>query len=240
MARRQLTAISRVVGIIDDPHSLPSKGAAGDSWYEESAGLLWIWDDERSQWVDIGRLHRASPALAASLGEAFGFAPGSKAEKYVGVQELTPGSFVTPSLTEAEADLAREACQQLTNSDLGSGTSVEIQLHARDEAAATIAVPIVAMRLFLRLLAEMAEGRVLKIVPSRVEFTAQEAADALNVSKPFLLELIEADEIPGRKIENDVHVRCDDLLAYKHKDDEKRAKILDELTADARELELGY
>ena len=86
MARRQLPPIHRLLGIIDDSQSLPLKAAVGDSWYEESAGILWIWDDEHSKWVDLGRLHRASPGLIASLGEAFGFGGATTEETVAGAR----------------------------------------------------------------------------------------------------------------------------------------------------------
>ncbi|MFM8283769.1 MAG: hypothetical protein ACKOCW_09455, partial [Planctomycetaceae bacterium] len=73
MARRELPPIHRLLGVIDEVNSLPKHGTVGDSWYEEAAGALWIWDDEHHKWIDVGRLHSASPGLIASLGEAFGF-----------------------------------------------------------------------------------------------------------------------------------------------------------------------
>ena len=42
--------IKTVHGLIDDRTSLPRHGAVGDAWYEEHAGLLWVWDQDRV-WV---------------------------------------------------------------------------------------------------------------------------------------------------------------------------------------------
>jgi hypothetical protein len=47
-------------------------------------------------------------------------------------------------------------------------------------------------------------------------------------------------KIPCRAVGKYRRVRFDDLMAYKQKDDEARAKILDQLTVDAQELEMGY
>ncbi len=70
--------------------------------------------------------------------------------------------------------------------------------------------------------------------------TAQQAADLLNVSRSFLLKLLDEGQIPYRSVGVNQIVRLDDLLAFKRKDDEVKLKIADHLTADAQELGMGY
>ena len=79
MARRTIPPVSRVLGVVDHADSLPKKADLGDAWYDEGAGVLWIWDHENHTWVDVGRFHSASPGLISSLSEAFGFGGGSAA-----------------------------------------------------------------------------------------------------------------------------------------------------------------
>jgi excisionase family DNA binding protein len=70
--------------------------------------------------------------------------------------------------------------------------------------------------------------------------TTQQAADVLNVSRPYMVKLLEEGKIPCRTVGKYRRLRFDDLMACKLKDDEARAKVLDQLTVEAEELVMGY
>ncbi len=84
----------------------------------------------------------------------------------------------------------------------------------------------------------MSKGRGVSIVPSTAELTTQQAADMLNVSRPFLIGLLSAGEIPYRTVGSHRRITAEDLLAYKDDDDRRRRAAADELTALAQETEL--
>jgi excisionase family DNA binding protein len=153
---------------------------------------------------------------------------------------LISENFETVAPSEADALLARESSRRLATHKLGKRSSVRIQLLADGEEAETVAVPASALRLFLHLLVEMSQGNAVTLIPTHAEMTTQQAADLLNVSRPYLVKLLDEGKIPCRTVGKYRRVRFDDLMAYKRKDDDARAKILDQLTAEAQELEMGY
>jgi excisionase family DNA binding protein len=148
--------------------------------------------------------------------------------------------FETVAPTEADALLARESSRRLAAHKLGRRSSVRIKLVDDDKEAETVAVPASALRLFLHLLTEMSQGNAVTLIPTHAELTTQQAADLLNVSRPYLVKLLDEKRIPCRTVGKYRRVRFDDLMAFKRKDDEARAKVLDQLTAEAQELGMSY
>jgi len=88
-----------------------------------------------------------------------------------------------------------------------------------------------AMFEVLRATAEiLASGGSVRIVPLHQELTTQEAADMLNMSRQYLVRLLEGGELPFKKTGTHRRIRMDDLLAFKNKRDVQRRRSLRELT----------
>ena len=63
-----------------------------------------------------------------------------------------------------------------------------------------LVIPRPTAVMFAQILALLASGQGAQIIPDVAELTTQQAADFLNVSRPYLIGLLEADEIPYRKV----------------------------------------
>jgi len=112
--------------------------------------------------------------------------------------------------------------------------------HGQDEEGPSIALPAAAIDLLRKVLAELANGNAVTVAPVHSYVTTQQAADLLNVSRPFLVGLLDEKAIPFKKVGNRRRIRLDDVLSYKRRDDHLREALLDELTAEAEDLGLEY
>jgi excisionase family DNA binding protein len=148
----------------------------------------------------------------------------------------------TETPTTADAQVARESSRKLARL-LGSKKKKEIRLRVRSSSGPeeTVAVPPPAARLLADILAEMGRGNAVTLIPVQAELTTQQAADLLNVSRPFLVDLIEKGHLPHRKVGTHRRVLFRDLMAYKRRTDAARVKALEDLSALDQELGgLGY
>lgn len=143
----------------------------------------------------------------------------------------------------AEAEQAARAAELLQAYLAGHSDAVaSLQLRAADQPSdpQVITLPAPAVSLLPEILAELANGHVVTVAATHSELTSQQAADLLNVSRPYLVGLLEKRAIPFRRVGNRRRVRLADVLAYRRREELDRQRILDELTAEAEHLGLDY
>lgn len=104
----------------------------------------------------------------------------------------------------------------------------------------SVVIPAVAARLFEKILTQLSQGNIASVLPVQKELTTQQAADFLNVSRPYLISLVDQGKIPCRKVGTHRRIFAKDVLAFKKNDDLQRSSALDELVKEAQELNIGY
>jgi len=124
---------------------------------------------------------------------------------------------------------------------LATGLEIKlVQLVDSDDRLHRIRLPMAALQPLSEILSELADGNAVKIVPVHAELTTQEAADVLNVSRPYLVMLLETGKLAFYKTGKRRRIRFDDLMTYKQARDEASQSALDNLAAEAQELRMGY
>jgi len=111
-----------------------------------------------------------------------------------------------------------------------------LTLRVKDaEQEKPIELPAEAVALLMDILEAMAAGRGVTIIPENAELTTVQAAEVLNVSRPFLIKLLERGAIQHRKVGKHRRIRMEDVMAYKEDIDRKRSEVLDQLAREAQE-----
>jgi excisionase family DNA binding protein len=103
-----------------------------------------------------------------------------------------------------------------------------------------IELPAGAVKLLLDVLGAMASRQGVTLVLDDAELTTVQAADILHVSRPFLIKLLEAGQIPYRRVGKHRRIRMKDVINYKQTIDQEREVVLDRLVKDAQKQDMGY
>ena len=151
---------------------------------------------------------------------------------------MSGGTSKPPSTAAAAA--AREALRALSGVTRKKGASVRLEVKGEERGKVAVDMPREALELLVEVLGQMANGNAVTIVPIHEELTTHRAAEFLNVSRPYLIGLLDAGKIPYRMVGTHRRIRLPDLMAFKKQDDARRDKALAELTQQAEDLDLGY
>ena len=152
--------------------------------------------------------------------------------------QVKPRSTATSSLSSDELGLALQSKSIFArHTDKRGRLTFQIREGKEKES---VVIPAAAARLFKDILTQMSEGNTVTILPLQVELTTQQAADLLNVSRPYLIGLIDGGKIPSRKVGTHRRIYAKDALDYKRAVDTDRNRALNELAKQAQELKMGY
>ncbi|MBV6751898.1 MULTISPECIES: helix-turn-helix domain-containing protein [Pseudomonas] len=141
---------------------------------------------------------------------------------------------------EREIQLAIEGQRALAAFLATRFDTQHIQIFDERNEAHSVELPTTALRLLVEILAELAAGNAVQVVPVHAELTTQEAADMLNVSRPHLIKLLESGELPFHKTGKHRRVRFADLMAYKTQRSLDSEQAMAELAEQAQQQRMGY
>lgn len=128
-------------------------------------------------------------------------------------------------------DSERDAANQLRRILAAQGGD-NARLRVLEEATQTpteITLTPGISKLLMDLLRHIGRGDAVTLVPVSQMLTTQQAADILNVSRPFLISLLDKGDIAHHLVGRHRRIRAQDLFAYKNARDERRDAALSDL-----------
>lgn len=139
--------------------------------------------------------------------------------------------------TEAVSALAADASRRLFRV-IGASQKETCVVRFDSAPEEPVVLPAAAVRFLGALLTELAKGNAVTLMPHHAELTTQEAADLLNVSRPFLVGLLDDGQLPHHKVGTHRRVRFADLMTYKRRRDAESEAASNELAALSQDMKL--
>jgi excisionase family DNA binding protein len=102
----------------------------------------------------------------------------------------------------------------------------------------TIELPESAFRLLKAVIHQLAMDNAVSVVPVHKQLTTQQAADLLNISRPYLIQLLERQEIPYERVGTHRRLKFGDVMAYRQRRAEAEESAIDDLALDGLDLGL--
>jgi excisionase family DNA binding protein len=136
---------------------------------------------------------------------------------------------------DADAEIAHRAARRIGDYLTAHPGADPVRIQG-ELAGDALVVPRQAAIMLAQILGFLANGQGVTITPSNAMLTTQRAADFLNVSRPYLIKLLEAGEIPFEKVGTHRRVAFGELMEYRRRDDQERRGSADELTELGQEL----
>jgi excisionase family DNA binding protein len=147
----------------------------------------------------------------------------------------------TPSLSSIEpgdvdVEVAGRTARRLRDYLQAHPSADPLEVHVEGDDSEVLVVPRAGAALLAQALAAVENGRGVALVANQTQLTTQQAADILNVSRPYLIGLLENEEIPFRKVGTHRRIAFADLMDYKRRDEQKRRQAAADLTALSEEF----
>lgn len=137
-----------------------------------------------------------------------------------------------------QASLADDAFRALASYATGRDMALRIQVTEAGREVAALDIPPSTANLIRDLLRQLALGKAVAVVAEDAEITTQQAADLLNVSRPYVVGLVEKGEVPARLVGRQRRLLLGDVLAYRRVSKGSARAALEEMVAISQDLDL--
>ena len=147
-------------------------------------------------------------------------------------------SIVLKLPTQQDIEQAKETSRQL--SKYYNVDHVQMSIEGPIGEKESFVLPGMAIQILLDILANISRGNPVSVIPHKTELTTQQAANILNVSRSYLIKLLEDGEICHRKEGSHRRVCVNDIMEYKANIDSERTNALNELAGISQDIGMEY
>ncbi|WP_371875449.1 helix-turn-helix domain-containing protein [Pleomorphomonas sp. NRK KF1] len=130
---------------------------------------------------------------------------------------------------------AANQLRQIIAAGMDGDTKLRVMEDGKKQPSEIVLTPALS-RLLMGLLRHIGSGDAVTLVPLHRMMTTQQAADILNVSRPFLVSLLEKDELPYSMVGRHRRIKAEDLFAYQRSRDDRRSQALSDLAELDRDM----
>jgi len=136
---------------------------------------------------------------------------------------------------EAEATIAAAAVVKLRPI---AAAGQDVRLFVEEDVRVVVPLPARLVAVMVTVLESMAERIPISLIPHEAEITTQQAADFLNVSRPYLIGLLDQGLIEHRMVGTHRRIRYSDLLKYEAQSRRDRRAAIEAMVAESKRLGL--
>jgi len=144
------------------------------------------------------------------------------------ISEISPG--------EVDAEIACRTARRINDYLASHQDTDPIEIKVEGDDSEVLVVPRAGAALLATVLNTVAQGGGVAVIPSGAQLTTQQAADILNVSRPYLIGLLEKGQIEYRLVGRHRRIAFQALMEYKRRADQVARSAADELSTLSQEL----
>ena len=132
--------------------------------------------------------------------------------------------------TDRDQQIARDNLAQVKKLVASFAKRTEpVAIQVSDHDMVSLQLPAKLFGVLQTILDLMAKGKAFSLIPANAELTTQEAANMLNVSRPYIVKLLKEGVIPYKEVGTHRRILLEDLVAYSKDMKQKRKEALEEL-----------